>query len=70
MKQQKLNDTLITMQQNPSENENDDETKSRSTHYYPCDHFGNEINSDVFKQHEHSDEQISPKSKTKIIQLL
>lgn len=54
------------MQQNPSENENDNETKlnSRSTHYYACDHFGNQINSDVFKQHGHSDEQLQQISST------
>jgi hypothetical protein len=65
MKQQKTNDTFITMQENPSEHENDHETKltSRSTHYYPCDHFGNQINSDAFKQLEHIDEQISSTSK-------
>lgn len=68
MKPQKYNDTIINMQQNPSENDNENEIKSssRSTHYYPCDHFGNQINSDAFKQHGHSDEQlqqISPTSK-------
>jgi len=68
MKQQKINDTLITMQQNPSENENDNEIKltSRSTHYYPCDHFGNQINSDAFKQHGHSDEQLQQISSTNL----
>jgi len=53
-KQPKLHDNSI------SENELDRENKSssRSTHYYPCDHFGNQIHSDAFKVHEHSiDEQ-------------
>ncbi|UJR35760.1 hypothetical protein I4U23_028508 [Adineta vaga] len=60
MKQQKVNDTQINIQRRSSENKNDTETKitSRSTHYYPCDHFGNQINSDVFKQQAHSDDQI------------
>jgi hypothetical protein len=66
MKQQRGNDTLITMQQNPSENDNDNEIKltSRSTNYYPCDHFGNQINSDAFKQHGHSDDQLQQISPT------
>jgi hypothetical protein len=64
MKQQKINNTLITMHQNPSEIENNPETKTRSTNYYPCDHFGNQINSDVFKGHEHSDEQLQHISPT------
>ena len=54
------------MQDNPSEHENEPKVTSRSTHYYPCDHFGNQINSDAFKQHGHTDEQlqqISPISK-------
>ncbi len=66
MKQQKTNDTFITMQENPSEHENEPKLTSRSTHYYPCDHFGNQINSDAFKQHGNIDEQlqqISPISK-------
>jgi hypothetical protein len=58
MKQQKTNDTFITMQENPSEHENEPKLTSRSTHYYPCDHFGNQINSDAFKQHGHIDEQL------------
>jgi hypothetical protein len=64
MKQQKINDTLITMQQNPSENDNDNEIKltSRSTNYYPCDHFGNQINSDAFKSSDEHLQQISPTS--------
>jgi len=66
MKQQKINNTIITMQPNSSENDNDNEIKltSRSTHYYPCDHFGNQINSDAFKQHGHSDEQLQQISST------
>ncbi len=66
MKQQKYNDTFINIQQKSSEIENDNETKfnSRSTHYYPCDHFGNQINSDAFKQHGHSDEQLQQISPT------
>ncbi len=54
------------MQDNPSEHENEPKVTSRSTHYHPCDHFGNQINSDAFKQHGHTDEQlqqISPISK-------
>ena len=71
MKQQKHNDTLITMQDNPSENNKDYETKltSRSKHYYSCDHFGNQINSDAFQQHSHTDEplqQISPTRKSNL----
>ena len=71
MKQQKGNDTQITMQENPSASNNDYETKStsRSTHYYPCDHFGNQINSDALKQHAPTDEtlqQISPTRRRQI----
>jgi len=53
MKRPKVNETLITMQQNPQEKEIDHETKihARSTTYYPCDNFGNQINSDVYQQH-------------------
>ncbi|CAF2527129.1 unnamed protein product [Rotaria sp. Silwood2] len=60
MKPQKVNDTLINISKTLSENDNDNEIKlkSRSTHYYPCDHFGNQINSDVFKPRGHSDEQL------------
>jgi hypothetical protein len=64
MKHQKVNDTLITMQQNPSENDNETKLISRSTHFHPCDHFGNQINSDAFKQHGHSDEQFQQISST------
>ena len=65
MKQQKGNDSLITMQDNPSTSNNDYEMKStsHSADYYRCDHFGNQINSDALKQHVHTDEplqQISP----------
>ncbi|CAF1501770.1 unnamed protein product [Rotaria sp. Silwood1] len=60
MKQQKVNDTLINISKNSSENDYDNEVKpnARSTHYYPCDHFGNQINSDIFKQHGHSDDHL------------
>ncbi|CAF3704242.1 unnamed protein product, partial [Adineta steineri] len=66
MKHQKVNDTLINIQQKSSETENDNEIKlnSRSTNYYPCDHFGNQINSDAFKQEEHADEQLQQISST------
>ncbi|CAF4671412.1 unnamed protein product [Rotaria socialis] len=65
MKQQKVNDASINIHKISTEPETDNEIKlnSRSTHYYPCDHFGNQINSDALKQHGHSDEhlqQISP----------
>lgn len=60
MKQQRVSDTSINIHKTSTENENDNEMKltSRSTHYYPCDHFGNQINSDAFKQQGHSDEQL------------
>ena len=62
MKRSKINDTLITMQQNPSDIDHEYDTKvhARSTTYYPCDHFGNQINSDVYQQHVHGNEQIPP----------
>ena len=54
------------MQQNSAEFDHDNEAKlkSRSTHYYPCDHFGNQINSDVLKQHARADEQLPSMSAT------
>ncbi|CAM4989717.1 unnamed protein product, partial [Rotaria socialis] len=53
MKQQKVNDASINIHKISTEPETDNEIKlnSRSTHYYPCDHFGNQINSDALKQH-------------------
>ena len=62
MKQQKVNDTLINIHKKSTDNEAETEVKanSRSTHYYPCDHFGNQINSDAFKQQGHSDDQVQP----------
>ncbi|CAF1611709.1 unnamed protein product [Adineta ricciae] len=62
MKQQKVNDTLINIHKKSTDNENETEMKthSRSTHYYPCDHFGNQINSDAFKQQGHSADQVQP----------
>ncbi|CAM4813817.1 unnamed protein product [Rotaria magnacalcarata] len=69
MKQQKVNDASININKISTEPETDNEIQlnSRSTHYYPCDHFGNQINSDALKQHGHSDEQlqqISPSDTT------
>jgi hypothetical protein len=60
MKRSKVNDTLITMQQNSSDKDNEQDTKvkCRSNTYYPCDHFGNQINSDVYQQHVHDNEPV------------
>ena len=60
LKQQKTNDRLVNTKQISSDNENNLEMKlhTQTMHYSLCDHFGNQINSDVLKQHEHSDEQI------------
>ena len=50
------------MQQNPSDIDQEQDTKAhaRSTTYFPCDHFGNQINSDVYQQHVHGHEPMPP----------
>ena len=71
----KVNNSLITVKRPSSEVEDNDEIQvdSQSTHYYSCDHFGNQINANVLKQHGHSNEhfeQISSSGKISTIKTL